>query len=123
RQARASTEAAGARARGAFASLLPQLSATAAYQYTNRSGSSNVVESGAPFYNFFSSNIAATQLLWDFGAAPNRWRAARTQEESAASSEKATLLQVDFNVRSAYFAARANRALVEVARDTLQNVQ
>ncbi|TMA25628.1 MAG: TolC family protein [Deltaproteobacteria bacterium] len=131
RQARAATGAAGARSSEAFAALLPQLTATASYQRTtanfiNRPGSAprtfnTDTNSSFSLYNFFSGNISASQLLWDFGAAPNRWRAARAQEESSVSSERATALLVGFNVRSAYFAARASRSLVKVARDSLDN--
>src|SRR2546422_3804802 len=93
RQAHAATEAASARASSAFSSLLPQLSATAGYQRTNRSTSSIEIQSGA-FHNSFSDSITASQLLWDFGTAPNRWRAARAQAESAGNSERASALQV-----------------------------
>jgi outer membrane protein len=125
RQARAATEAASARASGAFAPLLPQLTGTAGVQRTNRGGSVLVGASAgsAPFFNYFTGSLGATQLLWDFGAGPNKWRAARAQEESAGSSERATALLVAFNVRSAYFFARASRALVGVAQDSLRNTQ
>jgi outer membrane protein len=62
-------------------------------------------------------------LLFDFMATPNRYRAAGAFAESTRQSELATSLQVDFTVRSAYFAARADKALVKVAEDTLQNLQ
>jgi outer membrane protein len=132
RQAHAASEAADARAGSAFSALLPQLSATASYQRTtanfiNRPGSVPSSFGGAggassfDTFNFFSGNVAATQLLWDFGSAPNRWRAARAQADSAENSERATALQISLGVRSAYFAARANRALVGVAQELLQN--
>ncbi len=40
-----------------------------------------------------------------------------------ADTERATRLSVALNVRTYYFAARANKALVQVARDTLANQQ
>jgi outer membrane protein len=131
RQARANAAAAGARASQALAPLLPQLSATAGYQRTTANAitrpGSPAVGGGASHsefdtFNSFFDNISASQLIFDFGAQPNRWRAARAQANAQAATERATALQVDFNVRSAYFLARANRALVQVARETLDNL-
>src|SRR2546428_3380994 len=134
RQARATTAAAGARASQALAPLLPQLTATAGYQRTTANA---ITRPGAPSvgggtigtthskfdtFNSFSDNISASQLIFDFGSQPNRWRAARAQADAEAATERATALQVDFNVRAAYFSARANRALVQVARENLDNL-
>jgi outer membrane protein len=132
RQARANTAAAGSRAREALAPLLPQVSATASYQRTTantivRPGTSSVVGTGTPgtstwdTYNSFGDSVNATQLIYDFGASTKRWRAAQATAVSQAASERATALQVDFNVRASYFDARANRALVQVAQETLDN--
>jgi outer membrane protein len=132
RQARAITAAAGSRAREALAPLLPQVLATASYQRTTantivRPGAASTVGTGTPgtsswdTYNSFGDGVNATQLIYDFGASTKRWRAAQATAESQAASERATALQVDFNVRAAYFDARANRALVQVAQETLDN--
>ena len=129
RQARAATAAAQARAGEAFASLLPQLNATASYLRTT---ANEIQQPGSPSvggrssgsfqtYNSFSDTVSASQLLFDFGAQPNRWRAARALADAQAANERATALAVDFNVRSAYFDAWANRALVQVARENLDN--
>src|SRR5205823_12456152 len=115
-QARASTEAADARARQALSSLLPQV--TAAAGYTKNFGNAPDL-----LANSWSDSIKASQLLWDFGTTPNRWRAARAQADAALGSEKAAALLVDFNVRAAYFDARANKALMKVAQETLTNQQ
>jgi outer membrane protein len=130
REARASTEAASARESQALAPMLPQLSATASYLRTTvnripRPGAP-VTEgegSGSSFRNLpsLSDNISASLLLFDFGATPNRFRAAQAFSESARDNERATALQVDFNVRAAYFDARANKALTRVAEETLAN--
>jgi outer membrane protein len=127
RQARANTQAAGARARESLAPLLPQLNATAGYQRTTahgieRPGFVTVTDQPGTF-NSFSDSINLSQLIFDFGAGPNRWNAAKAQADAQAATERATALQVDFTVRSAYFDARANRALLQVARDNLANVQ
>ena len=135
RQARANTAAAGARVSQALAPLLPQLTATAGYQRTTANaitrpgqpsvgfaGTLGAAHSKFDTFNSYSDSINVSQLVFDFGSQPNRWRAARAQAEAQEATERATALQVDFNVRSAYFTARANRALVQVARENLDNL-
>jgi outer membrane protein len=139
RQARAAAEAASARAREAFAPMLPQLTATAGYQRTtanaiSRPGSASVPQRICPTatdptapcspwttFNAWSDNVSATLLLWDWGGAPYKWKAAEAQADALVAQERVTALQVDFTVRSSYFDARANKALVQVAQDTLRN--
>ena len=132
RQARANTEAAGARAGQAFAPLLPQVTATAGYQRTTHnglirpgSGTASASDTGSTWslVNSFSDSIQASQLLFDFGAQTNRWRSAKALADAQAANERATMLQVDYNVRAAYFDTRANQALVQVARENLANLQ
>jgi outer membrane protein len=132
RQARANTEAAGARARQSFSPLLPQVTATAGYQRTTanaieRPGGTSVTGVGAgsswDTFNSFSDSIQASQLLFDFGVQTNRWRSAKALADAQAANEHATMLQVDYNVRAAYFDTRANQALVQVARENLANLQ
>ena len=136
RQARAGTEAAQARADEARSGLLPQLTATGSYQRTTSNPS---LSPGLPAefftpcdapgskhgctdtFNFWSFNVTATQLLWDFGQTPDRWRAAKFAAEGTADTEQFTLTQVLLNVRTAYFNARAQKALVQVAHETLTN--
>jgi outer membrane protein len=131
RQARANTAAAGARASEALAPLLPQLSATAGYQRTTANAITRPGQPSVSFgashgkfdtFNSYSDSINVSQLIFDFGSQPNRWRAARALTDAQAATERATALQVDFNVRAAYFAARANHELVQVARETLDNL-
>src|SRR6185312_1129330 len=43
--------------------------------------------------------------------------------EAVADNERTTRLTVSLNVRTFYFAARANKALMQVAKDTLTNQQ
>ncbi len=131
RQARATTEAAAARQSQALSSMLPQVSANASYLRTttnavSRPGAPPTPGAGSGSFStlpVISDNVTASILLFDFGATPNRYRAAGAFAESARESEQATSLQVDFTVRSTYFAARANKALVKVADETLANVQ
>ncbi len=137
RQARAGTEAARARADEVRAPLLPQVNATANYQ---RATANRVVRPGAtPFssttplsssltpssrfdtFDFYNFGLGASQLVYDFGQATGRWKAAKANAQAQADTERATLLQVDLNVRVAYFNARAAKALLQVAQETLSN--
>jgi outer membrane protein len=138
RQAHANSEAADARAGQAFAPLLPQLTASAGYLRTtansiSRPGSAATVSLCTPdathtcspwqTYNSFSDQIGVSQLIWDFGAVPNRWRAAQANARSTEATEQAALLSLELTVRQTFFDARANKALVKVAQDTLANLQ
>ena len=122
RQARAQTESAGARARAQFGALLPQLNGTANLGTTTHNfgfGASSLDTAGSTF----SDSLSLSMLLFDFGTTPFKWKAAQAVADSQGLLEKATSLLVDFNVRFAYFDARADRALVKVAEDTLKNQQ
>ncbi|HEY8211719.1 MAG TPA: TolC family protein [Myxococcaceae bacterium] len=120
RQAAAATAASQARADQSRAALLPQLRLSAGYDR----GTNN--RAGVPPYSFASSDawnaaVSANQLVWDFGQTWNRWQAAGAQAEAQASNEQSSRLQAAFNVRSAFFTAHGDKALVEVARETLGN--
>ena len=62
-------------------------------------------------------------LLYDFGQTRSRWRASQASAASQKDTERATLQQVLYAVRSAYFQARAAKGLVKVQSDTLANQQ
>jgi outer membrane protein len=133
RQAQANTDAARARADEARSGLLPQVNATAQYQRTtsnlapqpgiNTTGTSMGPMRTATWdtFNFWSLGANATQLLWDFNQTADRWRAAKSTADAQFDSEQYTTTQVVLNVRTAYFNARAQKALVQVARETLTN--
>ena len=73
--------------------------------------------------NIFTFGASATQLLWDFGQSYNRTRTATRYASAAQASEKTAAQNVVLDVRRNYFAARANRAFVEVATESLANLQ
>ncbi len=133
RQARANTSAAVARSDEARAPLLPQLSGTASYQrstgnFAARPGSVpglGGAQGGTSLqmFNYYSFGATASQLVWDFGQTPDRWRAAQASADAQRDTEHYTGLQVLLGVRTAYFTARANKDLVSVARETLANQQ
>ncbi|HSB20422.1 MAG TPA: TolC family protein [Anaeromyxobacteraceae bacterium] len=117
RQARAGAEAAAARADQARSPLLPQVFAGASYSRSTRNGRPGLSPAGEGL----DLSGTVSQLLWDFGQTPNRYRAARAGAEAQREAEQATGLQVVLGVRTAYFAARAAKDLVAVARDNLSN--
>ncbi len=121
RQARAGTLAAAARAAEARAPLLPQVGASAAYTRSTTNVRSGYPALSAPRDETLSLGASASQLLWDFGQTSGRWSAARAGAEAQRWSERAALLQAIQGARSAFFAARAARDLVKVARETLSN--
>ena len=134
RQAAAATQAAVARADETLAPLLPQVSGSGSYQretanYASKPGSLPGPISGtssseswatSSYYNF---GLNASVLLYDFGQTRSRWRSSRASAASQKDSERATLDQVLYSVRIAYFQARAAKELVKVANETLANQQ
>jgi outer membrane protein len=143
RQAHAATAAGVGRIWEARSGYLPQIIGSASYEYTTINASratgtaSTTTGAGmttgtmtAPtaaasnpwaFYNVVSAGLAATQLIYDFGQTSERWRAADRAVDSLKASEKTTLNQVVLTARTTFFTARADKALVKVAADTLNN--
>lgn len=130
--ARAQTAAAHARADQARAPILPQLSGTASYQRTTanfvaRPGAvpsqfaSTATATSLDTFNYFSFGLQLTQYIWDFGQTTRKWQAAQATAEAQHATEQVTALQIATNVQSSYFAARAQKALLQVARDNLAN--
>ena len=133
RQAFGSSGAASARAGEAFSALLPQVSGTARYQRT-RSEAGTVTTVGSvggagglggvstsAKSDFWGFSATANQLLFDFGQTTGRYSAARSTAEGQAATATESLVSTVLNVRTAYFAARAAKDLVGVARATLAN--
>jgi outer membrane protein len=128
RQAHENTLVAKAQADEARAPLLPQLTGVSyTYERTTANfqphpGFSSVVASPSSSwktYNYVNFNGTLSQLVWDFGYTLEGWRAAKDHALSQQETERYTALQVLFTVRTAYFTARANKDLVEVAEQTL----
>jgi outer membrane protein len=133
RGAAAQSEAADARQDRARSSLLPQIGGTASYSRTTgnfipRPGQLPTQVSSAPksdwdMFNSFTFGATASLLLYDFQGSIDRFRSAKESNHAAQERVRATELSVDFAVRDAFFRARAQRALVSVARETLANNQ
>lgn len=129
RQTRLASEATADAAR---APLLPSLAGTAGYQrltanYVARPGSLPVALAqqaaggSGRSYDFYTVGLGLTQLVYDFGQTTGAWRSAKASAAAQRLSEQAVRLQVELAVRLAYFQALAQRALVDVARETLAN--
>ena len=128
--ARASTNVAQAQAEIARSPLLPQVLASAAYtretgNFAPRHGVTTFpgqAVGGSLFassYDYFQFGVAATQLIYDFGQTSKKYDASKLNAEAQRNAEQTARLGVLLNVRKAYFAARANKELVDVARETL----
>jgi outer membrane protein len=118
RQARASRDAASARSESARAPLLPQLRGDASYDW----GTHNVPGASPSYSADHTVNASAvlSQVLFD-AAQVQRYRASLAAASAVEATERATALQIAAGARAAFFAARAARDLVAVARETLAN--
>jgi outer membrane protein len=125
-EARANAAAAEGRVIQARSPLLPQLQGIAAW---NRAHNSARVITGtgtnllciSTTCNNWDLGVNGNWLLWDFGQTWNSFKASEELARSLGATQTATLLQVILNARTAYFAARATRDLVRVAKETLDN--
>jgi outer membrane protein len=136
-QAHANSDAAKARVGEARAPLLPQIFGSATYSRlthnptpgalaTIGAGTTGMTMTTPPTWDTidrWNFSITAQQTLWDSSGQLARWRQNAAFAEGVEATERATRLTVALNVRTFYFAARANKALVVVARDTLANQQ
>jgi outer membrane protein len=121
RTARANADASDARAGQSRAALLPQVTGTVGLERST----SNSTAAFAPAQSWAMSNAlslsaTATQTLVDLPAFA-RWGAARATARADEGSARAAELDAVLAARTAFFQARASRALVGVARVTLDN--
>ncbi len=131
RQAQANRDAAAARADLARAPLLPQLGGNASYSWQTsnfaaRPGSNILSSTAIPSttswstYRYVVASGTLSQVLFD-AAQFQRYRSAGASATALEQTERATELQIVAAARAAFFAARAARDLVTVARETLAN--
>ncbi len=129
RVSRAATAAAKGRTAQIHTGYLPQVSGLVQYQrstgnFAPRPGTVVPVTSTvslAPSYDLFNVSVQASQLVYDFGQIADRQASAEAAEDVLQWTEKTTELQVVAGARRAYFQARAQKALLDVARETLAN--
>ncbi len=120
RQAQANAAAGSARADQARAGLLPQVDVTAGYTRSGPQSSLGFTASGPRSANQFSGQVSVGQVLFD-PATFYGWRSAGASAQSLRETADTTRLDALSGVRAAYFAARADRDLAGVARETVQN--
>ncbi|MFB1484512.1 TolC family protein [Corallococcus sp. RDP092CA] len=127
RSAQASTDAAYARVDQSFSSFLPQVSASAGYTLgtSNRAVIQNVPGSDTGVVSNstrrFSGSLSANQLIYDFGKTSGRYNASKESAGAQEDSQQQVLQDALRNVRSAYFNVLTQKALLGVARETLQS--
>ena len=112
----------------ALSPLLPQVSGSANYQRTTSnfvvrpsqvpSDTPQVTASFATG-DFFSLGLNVNQLLYDSQVSIDRYRAAAVTAESNVFAERVAQLATELEVRSGYYTALAQRALVKVATESL----
>ena len=72
-------------------------------------------------FNYYANGISVAQLLCDFGQTSNRVAATKETVRSQEETERVALLQAELAVRTAFFTAAAQNALVSVAMVNLDN--
>jgi outer membrane protein len=120
RQAQANANAGSARVDEARAGLLPQLNASAGYTRSGPQSSLGFTAAGSRSPNQWSGQVSVGQVLFD-PATFYGWRSAGASAQSLRDTADTARLDVVSGVRAAYFAARADRDLARVARETVQN--
>ena len=143
-QARANVDVASARVEESRSQYLPQVVGTGQYQRltynptgkpgvflpaATATGTSTATSPAAGALttswtrtsDFFTFGGTASQLIYDFGQTSGRWSSAQASESAAAHSEHAVQVQIISNVRKAYFQARAQRDLIDVAAEAVAN--
>jgi outer membrane protein len=129
--AKAQTEAATGRIEQARSGYLPQVTGTAIAQRVHGSASVRTTQNALPTtvgssgqtYNVFSFGVSASQLIWDFGQTIDRTRAASAQRDAQESNERTTRFEAALQIRQAFFQAHAQRALVRVGQESVQNME
>jgi outer membrane protein len=126
RIAGANVQAGDARVEQARSPMLPQVKLEMSYDRTTgnriqKPGRTTAQSNSIDAFNFYTGALTGSLLLWDFGGNYDRWRAAQARAAGLGDSERSVRLQVVLNARAAFFQARAQKALVEVAAQTLAN--
>lgn len=127
--ARSQIDAADARVDQSGSGLWPQVQAQAGYTRQTRnfaaSGSQSALP-GAGETSFdtegsWAFGVSATQLIWDFGRTTGTRDAARATVGARRADAVVSARTIDRDVRQAYAEAQAQKHLLGVARETLEN--
>ena len=124
-----------ATADAALAPMLPQINGTASVgartaNFVSSPGSlpmgvanggvSGVQINSTPVGSY-STGITISQFLYDFGETFHKWKSQQVGAEAQEDSERNTIEQMKLALRTTYFNARATKALLGVANETLSN--
>lgn len=133
RMGQATVEAARQRVRQQAAGYLPRGAYTYIYSRQQRPLSAAVggVNVGAgpqqrsfsQVFNFNSTNLSMTQLLFDFGRTLDSIRSAAASVEASTADLEATRQTVIFNAKQAYHSILSSQRLLQVAAETVQQNQ
>jgi outer membrane protein len=124
--AQATVEAGHERTWQTVSNALPQVTANYA---ANRRYSSPSARTGAAVsnqqqtYNFYSTGMGLTQILFDFGQSLDAIRAARALERSLEADEATTRQTVLFDTKQAYFSLLTAKRLLAVAEENIRQNQ
>lgn len=94
---------------------------TATTGVTTTSGGSSRSRFSSDTRDQWNATVRASQLLYDFGQSSDNLRAAQASERAQVEYARGTALAVDHAVRDAFLSAAANKALVQVAQESLDN--
>jgi outer membrane protein TolC len=124
--AQTTVEAGHARTWQAISNALPQVTAnySANRRYASPSARTGAaVSNQAVNYNFYSTGVSLSQILFDFGQSLDAIRAAGALERSLQADEATTRQTVLFDVKQAYFSLLAAERLQAVAEETIRQNQ
>jgi outer membrane protein TolC len=127
----ATVEAGRQRTWEAVSTALPQISATYS---ANRRKTSATARTGAPSgvggagtrtqtFDFYSTGVSLSQILFDFGQSLDAIRAARATERSLEADEANTRETVVFDVKQSYFSLLTAKRLLGVADENVRQNQ
>ncbi|HET9595253.1 MAG TPA: TolC family protein [Anaeromyxobacteraceae bacterium] len=131
-QSAAAEAQAGARSREARAGFLPSGQANASYTRATSNSAATPGASGGvglargsanQTFPFYAGSLNLTVPIWDFGRTLDAFRSAREAEAAAREDLAAARHDVDADVRAAFFGALAAEELVQVADDTIAQMQ
>ncbi len=120
RQSRAHTAHADAQRQSALAPLLPQVQGSVGY---SRGTANNAQSIKLDSFDQLSTGLSLRQLIWDFGRTTGRHDARLADLAAAQADERAARQDLLFAVRAGWLDALGARALVEVAKDAVDNEQ
>jgi outer membrane protein len=124
--AQATVDAGHQRTWQAISSALPQVNASYG---ANRRSTSPTARTGAAVsnqsqtFNFYSTGVSLTQILFDFGQSLDAIRAARATEQSLQADEATVRETVLFGVKQAYFSLLTAKRLLGVAQENVRQNQ